>query len=336
MMHGSFVLNAKRSGHWLKLGVLTVCVNTRPDPFLRLNGRVYDYELGRFLSVDPVIQFPTSTQSMNPYSYIMNNPLSGRDPTGYTYNSDRDPRSIGHGLQIIGVAEVTGPFENGADEGSGPKGSASVPTSGRSSDIGAKPLDIGKGVQIAYATKDPKNYDMIDAGLDRVRDVAKNSRDLTDGERVRIENAANAYGFRGEPGVEVDFNDNLTGGTGAVTKRNSDGTETVTFPSSGTIPLPRTAKSLNSQSIVHEGQHLIDGKALGRGLGTPEERLDTEINAYTVQAMYQKGAFEPSSLKNDPMWLPSIGYNYDNIFKHAKKSVDTACSTASASNDPSC
>jgi len=34
--------------------------------------------------VDPFIQAPTNSQSMNPYSYIMNNPLSGTDPTGYT------------------------------------------------------------------------------------------------------------------------------------------------------------------------------------------------------------------------------------------------------------
>ena len=48
-----------------------------------MNGRAYDYNLGRFLSVDPVIQSPGNSQSLNPYSYIMNNPLAGTDPTGY-------------------------------------------------------------------------------------------------------------------------------------------------------------------------------------------------------------------------------------------------------------
>jgi pretoxin HINT domain-containing protein len=48
-----------------------------------MNGRVYDYNLGRFLSVDPFIQSPGNSQSMNPYSYIMNNPLAGMDPSGY-------------------------------------------------------------------------------------------------------------------------------------------------------------------------------------------------------------------------------------------------------------
>ena len=48
-----------------------------------MNGRVYDYNLGRFMSVDPFIQAPGNSQSINPYSYIMNNPLAGVDPTGY-------------------------------------------------------------------------------------------------------------------------------------------------------------------------------------------------------------------------------------------------------------
>lgn len=48
-----------------------------------MNGRVYDPNLGRFLSVDPVYQFPTNMQSLNPYSYVLNNPLSLTDPTGY-------------------------------------------------------------------------------------------------------------------------------------------------------------------------------------------------------------------------------------------------------------
>ncbi len=51
---------------------------------IHMNGRTYDYNLGRFMSVDPIIQAPANSQSMNPYSYIMNNPLSGTDPSGYS------------------------------------------------------------------------------------------------------------------------------------------------------------------------------------------------------------------------------------------------------------
>ncbi|KJY95832.1 RHS repeat domain-containing protein [Pseudoalteromonas ruthenica] len=48
---------------------------------IHMNGRVYDYNLGRFLSVDPIVH--EGSQGINPYSYIMNNPLSGTDPSGY-------------------------------------------------------------------------------------------------------------------------------------------------------------------------------------------------------------------------------------------------------------
>ncbi|WP_444997551.1 FG-GAP-like repeat-containing protein [Aliikangiella sp. IMCC44359] len=51
---------------------------------IHMNGRVYDYHVGRFLSVDPFISMPGSSQAYNPYSYVMNNPLSYTDPTGYT------------------------------------------------------------------------------------------------------------------------------------------------------------------------------------------------------------------------------------------------------------
>ncbi len=50
---------------------------------IHMNGRIYDYNVGRFLSVDPFLQFPENSQSANPYSYILNNPMSGVDPTGY-------------------------------------------------------------------------------------------------------------------------------------------------------------------------------------------------------------------------------------------------------------
>jgi RHS repeat-associated protein len=50
---------------------------------IHMNGRVYDPNLGRFLSVDPVFAFPTNTQTLNPYTYVLNNPLSMTDPTGY-------------------------------------------------------------------------------------------------------------------------------------------------------------------------------------------------------------------------------------------------------------
>lgn len=50
---------------------------------IHMNGRAFDPQIGRFLSVDPLVQSPLQTQSWNGYSYINNNPLAGTDPTGY-------------------------------------------------------------------------------------------------------------------------------------------------------------------------------------------------------------------------------------------------------------
>lgn len=50
---------------------------------IHMNGRVYDPDLGRFLSADPFIQNPTDAQNYNRYSYVSNNPLKYVDPTGF-------------------------------------------------------------------------------------------------------------------------------------------------------------------------------------------------------------------------------------------------------------
>jgi len=50
---------------------------------IHMNGRVYDPEIARFLSPDPVIQDPYSIFSYNRYSYCLNNPLKYTDPSGY-------------------------------------------------------------------------------------------------------------------------------------------------------------------------------------------------------------------------------------------------------------
>ncbi len=54
---------------------------------IHMGGRVYDPDLGRFISADPFIQEPLNSQSLNRYSYVLNNPLSFTDPSGYFFSS---------------------------------------------------------------------------------------------------------------------------------------------------------------------------------------------------------------------------------------------------------
>jgi len=50
---------------------------------IHMNGRIYDPELGRFLSPDPIVQVPEFSQNFNRYSYVLNNPLTYTDPSGH-------------------------------------------------------------------------------------------------------------------------------------------------------------------------------------------------------------------------------------------------------------
>lgn len=114
-----------------------------------MNGRGYDYNLGRFLSVDPVIQSPGNSQSLNPYSYIMNNPLAGTDPTGYcaaaTGTRIKDcgdlKVDVKSGDKVVGSAVVKNVnFKNGADV-------SSALTAGAGKALNQATMDIGKRIQ---------------------------------------------------------------------------------------------------------------------------------------------------------------------------------------------
>jgi RHS repeat-associated protein len=54
---------------------------------IHMNGRVYDPYLGRFLSPDRVIPSIGASQSLNPFSYVMDNPLTLTDPSGLSWFS---------------------------------------------------------------------------------------------------------------------------------------------------------------------------------------------------------------------------------------------------------
>ncbi len=93
---------------------------------IHMNGRVYDPQLGRFLSADPHVQAPYSSQSYNRYAYAMNNPLKYTDPSGYFFKKlfksiKKAFKSIGkflkkYGRVIVAIAAAAfiGPAAAGA------------------------------------------------------------------------------------------------------------------------------------------------------------------------------------------------------------------------------
>ncbi|HEY53273.1 MAG TPA: RHS repeat-associated core domain-containing protein [Caldilineae bacterium] len=72
------------------------------------NSRYYDPVLGRFISPDTIVPEPGNPQSLNRYSYVLNNPLRYTDPTGM-FTEDE----IMAYLDVNSWEEVLAMFEEG-------------------------------------------------------------------------------------------------------------------------------------------------------------------------------------------------------------------------------
>lgn len=57
------------------------------NAFIDMNGRIYDAEGRRFLTPDPYVTDPMAGQNHNRYAYVLNNPATNTDPTGYQNNN---------------------------------------------------------------------------------------------------------------------------------------------------------------------------------------------------------------------------------------------------------
>ncbi|TAK52110.1 MAG: hypothetical protein EPO25_14675, partial [Gammaproteobacteria bacterium] len=81
-------------------------------PLIHMNGRMQDPLTGRFLSADPYVANPASTQGWNRYSYVENDPASYTDPSGFV-------RSCGIGFAAISVPTIGYGFGGGGADGYG-------------------------------------------------------------------------------------------------------------------------------------------------------------------------------------------------------------------------
>ncbi len=83
-----------------------------------MEGRVYDPEVGNFLSPDPNVQYPFSSQGYDRYTYVNDNPLSLSDPSGYFslggYLTTGDPLAGFFPQQYGQALSVAGPIVGAA------------------------------------------------------------------------------------------------------------------------------------------------------------------------------------------------------------------------------
>ncbi len=74
-----------------------------------MKGRIYDPLGGRFTGVDPVMQAPFSSQGLNRYSYVFNDPINNTDPSGFSANGEDSTVGIaGWGAGVVGFAALSG------------------------------------------------------------------------------------------------------------------------------------------------------------------------------------------------------------------------------------
>jgi RHS repeat-associated protein len=73
---------------------------------IHMNGRTYNVALGRFMQADPHIQAPMNSQNYNRYSYVLNNPMSMTDPSGYFFNKlfKKLNKAFGNFAPFVGMA----------------------------------------------------------------------------------------------------------------------------------------------------------------------------------------------------------------------------------------
>ena len=75
----------------------------------RMGVHIYHSALGRFLQSDPIIQEPNNPQNFNRYSYVLNNPLSLTDPSGFLFKGiGKFFKKYGRTIAAIGVTLIPG------------------------------------------------------------------------------------------------------------------------------------------------------------------------------------------------------------------------------------
>jgi RHS repeat-associated protein len=62
--------------------------------------RYYDPVIGRFIQADTIVPDPGDPQSLNRYSYVLNNPVKYRDPSGHAICLDEECRQLVHPITL--------------------------------------------------------------------------------------------------------------------------------------------------------------------------------------------------------------------------------------------
>ena len=275
---------------------------------IHMNGRIFDAELGRFYGVDPFVQFPSNSQSLNPYSYVLNNPMAGMDPTGYETEAVRSGCDAMTGSRICGVdtgarGGVTSQTWTVRDkdggvaritESKGSFGERSFSGSWRS----------GNGAKITQGTR-PRSG----AGPSELDQVRSEASQINDGLRIGLSDVKDA--------------------AYAV-----DATATVLLPQDGTdvaisVLVPVGARAIRGGARAAKN---LTMRQLARRLGLEEGEIDALLGSYRDvrgHHIHAKAAFRGSmnydpasgfSISQDAM--ESLGWDHVAMTRYQRQAFD--------------
>jgi len=295
-----------------------------------MNGRVYDHNLGRFLSVDPFIQSPGNSQSINPYSYIMNNPLAGTDPSGYmscTGSRIKGTSCASTGAKVIGtpgdydrVSEIAmnnveselSSMQNGASPTSNETRFTNVSETTEIESQASKQQDTGEDVgrvdwlavqQCAAGYGNCGSFDIHDwvrssdaMGLENYGEI----RDVYDGlfgingrfwNKQILANSIMPLGFAGSPLIR-GLNSATVSMRTAVTSSSKLSGSSLTAKVNVGVPVEKFSGYIFKDGATHGKDHIF------RSLGYGVEHSSQLAKMYQSQAakLYSQGRFNAGEM----------------------------------------
>jgi RHS repeat-associated protein len=142
---------------------------------INMNGRLYDPQVGRFLSPDNYVQAPGSTQGFNRYSYCLNNPLRYTDQSGEVLGYDDAAEFLIGGIIniIINYNEIDNFYEGISYFVIGGVGTwVTCQSFGAASAVGSGITGFGNSLLKTDFLTEEKGYSFKSIGKEQWKDIA--------------------------------------------------------------------------------------------------------------------------------------------------------------------
>lgn len=277
-----------------------------------MNGRVYDPTLGRFLSVDPVFQFPTNGQSLNPYSYVLNNPLSSTDPSGYsTCSPAGNGTNNGAACEQVSLNPMTGSHIGGVNTGASCSGNcAAFAMNAISGQLGKAQQALGSiGLSLGNLGNQYVGIANGSTGQNDADKPGTSQTDLHGPQQVTASGAASS----GDSGVAAPSHD---------VKRTSE-SDTWALKNASLLPSPSGPDELTLVNTAQTGLWYVTDGCYNAGcnvqskdfIGTPEDILHSHQFSLLPQLSARLDETFQRELPGPGDWKTVAAYGAVNYFR---------------------